>query len=433
MATTNGAGEAANTTTIAGSSAARYRWVILGVCWVAFVASYMTRLGLGPMAPFMKTGLAITKAQFGFFMSAVSLGLVLSLAPAGWVIDRLGVRAGMSFGMVVGGAFLMGMFFTQTYMVALLVMFMVGLGLGFVVPGTSKGIVLWFPAKERAMAMGIKQTGVNLGGVITAVTLPTVCVAYGWRVGFVALGAVAIIFGILSFILYKTPPTDGGEAGPTAIKERSVRKPAVLVGKRQSSLAILKSRDILLLSIAALALSVNEFSLFSYYVLYLKEHMLLSVVSAGFLLGAVDIGGLCGKPITGVISDRLFGGRRKETFIILAGTATVFMAVIALLPVGTPQWATLICSFIFGFSAVGWAAIWFTMAGEFGGKEYAGVVSGFSVAVATIGTVFGVPVFGYLSDKTGTWTWSWVYGVAMGAIATVLLLFVREERKALKA
>ena len=432
MAATNGAGERASTTTIAGSASARYRWVILVVCWMAFLGAYMARLGLGPMAPFMKAGLSITKAQFGLFMSAVPLGLIITLVPGGWVTDRLGVRAAISFGMLVGGIFLIGMFFTQSYIVALVIMFMVGLGLGLIVPGTGTGIVLWFPVKERAMAMGTRGTGVNFGGMITAVSLPVVCVAYGWRFGFVLLGGVAIIFGILCFILYRNPPKAVAEAGLNVIKQGSVRDPAAPAGKKESSLAVLKSRDILLISIAALGLSVNEFSVFSYYVLYLKEHMLLSVVTSGFLLGVVDAGGLCGKPVSGVISDRLFGGRRKGAFIIFAATATLFTVIIALLPVGTPQWILLVWSFVFGFAAVGWAGIWFTIAGEFGGRKHSGVVSGFTTAVATVGTVLGVPTFGYLADKTGTWTWSWVYAVVMGAMATVLLPFVREERKALK-
>jgi sugar phosphate permease len=216
------------------------------------------------------------------------------------------------------------------------------------------------------------------------------------------------------------------------LKEGALGGPAAPARKKESSLVVLKSRDVWLLGIIGLGLSVNEFSLFSYYVLYLKEHMLFSVVTAGFLLGVVDAGGVFGKPVSGIISDRLFHGRRKEAFIILAATATLFTVVIALLPVGTPQWILLVCSFVWGFAAVGWAGVWFTMSGEFGGKEHSGFVTGFTTAISTLAPVLGVPAFGYLADKTGTWTWSWVYAVAMAALATVLLFFVREERKALK-
>jgi sugar phosphate permease len=365
-------------------------------------------------------------------MSAVSLGQIMTLLPAGWVTDRLGVRAVISFGMIVGGVFLIAMLFTHSYLMALFTMFIVGLSLGLIIPGTGTGIVFWFPAKERAMAMGIRSMAVNLGGVLSAVTLPAVCIAYGWHMGFALLGITALTFGILSLILYKDPPGYRAEAGPTTVAEGAVRAPAAPARKRESSFVVLKSRDVWLLGIIGLGLSVNEFSLFSFYVLYLKEHMLLSVVAAGFVLGVVDTGGIFGKPVSGIISDRLFNGTRKEAFIILAATATIFTVVIALLPAGVPRWVLVVCSFVWGFAAVGWAGVWFTMSGEFGGKEHAGFVTGFTTAISTLAPVLGVPVFGYLADKTGTWMWSWVYAVAMAALATVLLFFVREERKALK-
>jgi sugar phosphate permease len=280
--------------------------------------------------------------------------------------------------------------------------------------------------------MGLKQTGVNFCGLMTAVSLPAVCIAYGWRVGFALLGIVAIVLGILPFILYRNPPNDGAEAG-SAASEETICDCVTPAEKKESSLTVFKSWDIWMLGIVAAALTANEFSVFNFYVLYLKEHALLPVVTAGFLLGAIDAGGLCAKPITGVISDRLFKGRRKETFIILAATTTLFTVIIALLPVGTPLWAILICSLIYGFAAGGWVGIFFTMAGEFAGKEHCGVVTGFANTFCAVAVTVGVPMFGYLADKTHNWTWSWVYAVALAAMATFLLFFVHEERKKLHA
>ncbi len=162
-----------------------YRWVILFVCWMAFCVAYMSRLGLGPLAPFMKSDLALTKAQFGFYVSCAGAGFVCTLLPAGWLTDKLGVRRVLSGGMVLGGIVLISMFFTTTFAWSLFVMFLVGLSLGLVTPGTGTGVVLWFPAKERGMAMGIKQTSLNLAGLSTALTLPAIAGAYGWRIGFV--------------------------------------------------------------------------------------------------------------------------------------------------------------------------------------------------------------------------------------------------------
>jgi sugar phosphate permease len=336
---------------------------------------------------------------------------------------------------------MISMLFTHAYLWGLFVMLLVGLSLGTITPATSTAVVLWFRAKERATAMGLKQTALNCGGMLTAATLPALAIAYGWRIGFVLLGITAILFGIGSFVLYRDPPKDEAQAAsailPVTTKARGepeiVCDPAAPVLRKESSLAALRSRDLWFTTIAAMALGANEFMIFTYYVLYLKEHMLVPVVSAGFILGAVDLGGLFGKPVSGIISDRLFGGRRKETFILLAATATILTVVIALLPVGTPQWVLVVCSAVFGFAAVAWAGVFYTIAGEFGGREHCGIVTGFAVGMISLSVTFGVPLFGYLADKMHTWTWSWVYAAATAAIGTFILFFVREERKKLQA
>src|SRR5262249_56324054 len=63
----------------------------------------------------------------------------------------------------------------------LLCLFVAGTGWSVVNPALGKGIMDVFPAHERGIAMGIKQMGLTLGGVASALVLPTVAARYGWR------------------------------------------------------------------------------------------------------------------------------------------------------------------------------------------------------------------------------------------------------------
>jgi hypothetical protein len=69
------------------------------------------------------------------------------------------------------------------------------------------------------------------------------------------------------------------------------------------------------------------------------------------------------------------------------------------------------------------------MIGEQAGKDHIGVVNGVSVALVVFFYSVGVPIFGYIADATHTWVWSWIYVVVLGAVATTLLCFVREEMR----
>ena len=396
-----------------------YRWIALTVAWMAFGVAYAQRLSLGPLAPFMRDELGLTKTQIGFYASSATLGYGITLLPAGYLTDKIGARWTMCIGQLIAGSFLMAMVFAQGYTLGLIVMFGAGLGLGFLSPSATKAIVEWFGVKERAMAMGIKQTSVNAGGMLTATTLPLVAIAFGWRWGFFGLGVFAICSAIVAAIIYKSPDNEMAEVveGPEA--------------PRESWTCLFRERDIWCLGLAGVALFIAEYGVLTYFVIYLKAHLLVSVVAAGFLLGAIDFGGLMGKPIAGILSDRLFKGKRKPAFIMLGAISTLFTAVFALMPRGTPQWAILICCIVFGFAAVGWGGICYTMVAELAGKENAATACGATGMILVLGNVLGVPVFGYLSDLTGTWAWSWVYLVILGIIGTAALFFVREEKRKL--
>jgi len=76
--------------------------VILGVCWLAYIVAFMQRLSVSPLAPFLKEDLELTSTQVGFFMSAAAFGYTLALIPAGWLVDRIGIRWLLLIGEMIG-------------------------------------------------------------------------------------------------------------------------------------------------------------------------------------------------------------------------------------------------------------------------------------------------------------------------------------------
>ncbi len=54
------------------------------------------------------------------------------------------------------------------YIECLAAMFIMGLGYSLSNPSTARGVLDWFPKERRGTAMGLKQVGVPIGGVIAA-------------------------------------------------------------------------------------------------------------------------------------------------------------------------------------------------------------------------------------------------------------------------
>ena len=406
-------------TTKPGSSP-RYRWIILGVCWLAFIVAFMQRLSIGPLGPFLKEDLDITSTQFGMLMSAAAFGYMITLIPGGWLVDKIGVRRVLLIGEVVGGIFIAAMLSAQTYVAAVTFLGLAGLGMGLLQPSTTKAILLWFPAKERATAMSLKQTAINIGEIITATTLPTIALALSWHYGFLGIGLIGIAIGIMSFMLYKDPPPSAHFDTTQSIPPPKPKSPV-----RE----ILRGREIWLITIAGTCLMVVEFSVLTYFVLFLFESLSFPEVAAGNLLAVLAAGGAFGKPITGFISDYFFHGSRRIVFILLAGIAGTTCLLFSFTVPSSPSWLIGIMAIILGLSGISWGGLHLTMVGEIAGKESAGLITGISVVFLMMGNLIGPPLFGYIVDISGSYRAGWQFLATLAAAAIVPLLFAQERTR----
>lgn len=395
----------------------RYRWVILGVLWITYIVVFLNRLSVGPLAPFFKEDLGITSAQVGLIMSAASFGYMITLLPMGWVVDRIGARWPMVIGELIAGVAMITLFFAPSYIWLLVLMFATGMGCGFLMPSTTQGVVVWFPAKERATVMGLKQTAVNIGGIITAVTLPAVALALGWRYGFLFLGIVAIAIAVTALTLYKEPPRPSSSPAGSAASATTV--PLV---------KLLKNRQIWLVAICGLCLAWVEFTIIAHLVLYLTEALFFPVVAAGGLLAMTEAAGAIARPGAGLLSDRVLGGRRKPVFLLMAGTTSAMLILLGLFG-SSLSWALYPVLFLLGMGGIGFGGIFLTLMSEFGGRYGAGKAAGLGGTITMGGIILGPVVFGYIVDKSGSYELAWLSSAFVATLCVLLLFFVREEKK----
>ena len=398
----------------------RYRWTILGVLWITFIVVYLHRLSIGPLAPFLKEDLGISNTQVGMAISAASFGFMLTVFPIGWLVDRIGARWPIATGEIIAGTSMIALFFVPSYTWLLILMFVTGLGCGFLMPATTQGVIVWFPRRERATVMGLKQTAISIGGIATAATLPSVALALGWRYGFLFLGIIAIAVGVAAFILYREPqkPTSSSSTGSAA--------PSIAV----PLLEILKSREIWLLAIGGFCFAWVEMAMIAHLVVYLTEERLFTVVAAGGPLAVTEAAGAIARPGSGLVSDRLFGGNRKPIFIMMAGTTSVMCLLVALFGPNL-SWGIYPVFFLFGIGGIGFGGILLTLLAEFGGPHGAGKATGLSTTVVMVGSILGPVVFGHIVDTSGSYKLAWLSSAFMAALCVLLLLFVRERKRKL--
>ncbi len=444
---------------------ARYRFVALAVVWCAYLVVFLSRLCVGPLSPFLKDSFHLSNAQIGGLTSATAVAYMPTLVLAGWLADRIGVRRALIIGTLITGVSVGAVALAPSYGVMLLLLACSGFGCGFIYPTAIKAIMLWFPAHERATAVGVNQSAVNVSGMLGAAIMPTMALSLGWQSGFVLASIMAFAICGVAVAFYREPRPDerlaaagggrpapgaesvGGEApdgeaaaqseaAPAAFSELEQGLPLVTGDERLDRaavnpgfLTVLRSRDILLLGFAAMFLCMIEFSALAQLVLFLKTEWAYTAVAAGGLLALCQAAGALGKPLSGLVSDRLLGGRRRPALIALAGLAGAACVVLALIRPGQ-IWALWLALALLGVGAVGWGGLFGTLAGETAGPAAAGAAAGVTAAIDNIGIFIGPPLFGWIVDRSGSYAPAWWTMVGAAVLAAALLMFVREPRRA---
>ncbi|MBX7527714.1 MFS transporter [Qipengyuania vesicularis] len=73
-------------------------------------------------------------------------------------------------------------------------------------PGATKANAEWFPTKERALAQGIFNSGAAIGGIISIPLIGYMAVFLDWKIIFVIVGLVGLLWLVPWWFIVKAPP-----------------------------------------------------------------------------------------------------------------------------------------------------------------------------------------------------------------------------------
>jgi MFS transporter, ACS family, hexuronate transporter len=153
------------------------------------------------------------------------------------------------------------------------------------------------------------------------------------------------------------------------------------------------------------------------------------IVAAGGYLGVAHAGGIFGRVFWGVISDRLFGGRRMVVLGLLGVICAAALLGLAEAGTGYPLWVLTILAFALGATAIGWNGIHQTAMVEVAGRARAATGVGLIMSLSQVGLVAGPPLFGLIVDVSGLYRTAWLVltGLTVAA-AVVSFLAAGQER-----
>jgi MFS transporter, ACS family, hexuronate transporter len=381
----------------------RFRWAILALISASHVIGAAAQYGINTLAPFYKDELGLSRAQVGLFFSAFYLAMTGASFGTGWLADRLGVRKTSLQGHLILGLCTLAAALAPSFTWAFASFFLAGLGYSFLNPASTKGVMSWFHRDERATAMGIKQTGVPAGGVVTAMLAPALVLLIGWRGALAALGMINFLFGFLFWFFWRDPVGD-------SLKHDSPERAA------NDAAAPLNIWSLLPVSCGTAIYLVGQMALITYTPLYLKDAMGFSPYWASQALALTQAGGMVGRIGWGVASDRLFGGRRKIVLVVIGVSSALTILALSLMKPESPIYLLLPLLFLAGVCLVGYQGVSYALIGEIAGKARTGAGLGLMITINAGCATLGTPIFGYIVDRTGSYAVAWQ---VLGAFLTV--------------
>ncbi|NQU61646.1 MAG: MFS transporter [Rhodospirillales bacterium] len=386
----------------------------LGQLVLTHVAGTVSIVSVLAMSPVLIRDLDLSAAQFGFFVTAYYGAQAVCSLPAGGLVDRIGVGKALvvCHAIMIIGALALSQ--ASNFPTALLALALMGVGYSISNPATARGVFEWFPPRRRATAMGIKQVGVPLGGILGASNGALVTVV-AWADIMWGIAGLILLNGLFCLKLVRLPQ---------ATVEGLPRHPLANIRE------VMKDWNINRFVILNGLYNFGQTNFFAFLTLFMREAALASQPVASLCIGIAQAASAVARIGWGVVSDTLFKGRRKGLIVGLGASATVCLGAMAFVGPSRPGvYLGFGLALLLGLTIASFAPLVQTLSVEATEPRLAGSSMGYNMFATHIGGMIGPPLFGAVVDYTGAYASGWIMTAAVVAVGTVLLVFGFKERR----
>src|SRR5213075_2903880 len=191
----------------------RRRWLIGVLLFLATVLNYVDRQVFSILAPDLQQDIGWSELDYSRIVNAFQLAYAITMLVSGRVLDRVGAKIGLAASVVLWSVAEAFHGFVRTPFGFGAARFVLGVGEAANFPAALKAVSEWFPARERALATGLFNSGVALGTVIASIGVPLMAARWGWRPTFIATGAMGLLWVPFWWAAYRSGPASASMAG----------------------------------------------------------------------------------------------------------------------------------------------------------------------------------------------------------------------------
>jgi MFS family permease len=388
--------------------------------------NFIDRVNISVAAPMIMPALGWDEAKFGVIFSAFLAGYTLFQFPGGLIADRWNACKVIALSCL---GFSLFTALTPMGGLAFGLMLVIRFGVGALesvsFPAYASLNSRWIPRQEYSRAQTISLSGSYLGQTIGYPLTTWLIGAFSWSVVFYFNAVLGVIWAIIFFIFATNTPAEHPRISQSELQQIEQHR-ASRPGSAVSPWAVLKSSQVLLLSLSYLCLVFGVWMIVLWLPTYLVKGRGFSVQAMGWVGMIPTLASFAGLVGGGVLSDALLRRGHSKRFAraqgpsLCIGLGIPFLVAAVLVPWGGVSVACFaIYLFSINLSTGGYWAVPLEL-----NPRLVGAISGVMTCAGNLGGVFGPMTAGYLYKATGNWALPFLVAAAFAAVAFLVFYFL---------
>lgn len=402
-----------------------WRVRVMYSAFIGYAITYFCRKNISIALPSIGKDLVLTNAQLGMFGSALYITYGIGRFVNGVFADKSNPRYFMSMGLILSA--FMNVFFGLSSSLWFLTLFwgLNGWFQSMCFPPISKLLANWYSVSERATKWAIWHISHQIGAFIIAIIAGFLIEKYGWRSSFFVPAAICFV---TAFFIYNrlrdTPPTLGLPNIAEYHNDFELDHNGHIVDDSHETIRytlfhrVLNNKHIWLVALMTLLIYILRCGIFDWATKFLVEAKGSSVAKAGIVVSMLELVGILGPLAAGLITDKLWGGKRAPWCAISFLLTLVGLAVFYFVPAGHPYIDAAGLAIV-GFFVYGPQFLQGPFAADLASRKAAATANGVTGSFGYIGATLSGVVTGLFLDAYG-----WAGGFMFWAVTAVLGIFV---------
>lgn len=399
-----------------------YRWMILVIMFFGSVLNYLDRVNLSIANTTIANEFGLGPMEMGMLLSAFMWSYAFANLPAGWLLDRYGIKSIFLWSTVGWSLSTLAAGFAQGFVSMYVVRLILGVFEApfFICAGQFTKV--HFAECERGTASSLINMGPKIANGFAPPVLTLMLIRLGWRSMFLSLGVAGFLLTAAWLKYYKEDTGPLPKADPNQVRQDG--------GAKADYLAILRHPVTWWFNLGNIGSSYVFWLYFTWLPTYLTTERGMTLTQAGWAQTIPFIAGVAAVPLGGYMSDWLIGkGMNPIRARLVPTVGGCLLAAIAVAPlnyVHDTGLAVLLMTVSLFAGALRVGVLW-ALVGDLAPPRGVGALGGIQNFANFVGAALAPIVTGYILSATGSYNHVFTVSAVLCALGALCYMMINRK------